>query len=452
LRRHQRAMKTLTAALAASRTVGDACALKSCALAVVEKNCLADAERECGEIRKLNASDNALQSVDELESSALTWLSLENNALGANALAALGRNCPRIRTLNVSGNDGLKTLQGVEHMLALAALIAKECGIDDLSAVKGLKELNTLACAECEVRDVGDALSESPALRKVNLSKNKLTKVGIDALKSSRGLRELRLAHNALKTIPACVASTPNLRILDVGYNNISDWGDLSALRDLNRLEQLTLRGCPIADDPEYAEKIARMCPGLKLLDGRPPRDARGRDRARGDDAQTRRAVDDERDERDEREDVDEAPKKKKKKDKEKKRLEKSGGDEGSFVEAFVTKNKGRFLEEEEGPSEDDEKDSTKRTGVVGVFENKELKRKGPCGSAAFKALLSKNDGGSGLHAGTWDDDPDDRDDRDEEEKKKKKKKTAESKKKDLREMTPEERKKHLRLQRKRGY
>lgn len=115
-----------------------------------------------------------------------------------------------------------------------------------------------------------------------------------------------------------------------------------------------------------------------------------------------------------------------------------------------MTKNKGRFLEEEEGPSEDDEKDSTKRTGVVGVFENKELKRKGPCGSAAFKALLSKNDGGSGLHAGTWDDDPDDRDDRDEE--KKKKKKTAESKKKDLREMTPEERKKHLRLQRKRGY
>ena len=78
----------------------------------------------------------------------------------ANALAALGRNCPRIRTLNVSGNDGLKTLRGVEHMHALAALIAKECGIDDLSAVKGLKELNTLACAECEVRDVGDALTE----------------------------------------------------------------------------------------------------------------------------------------------------------------------------------------------------------------------------------------------------------------------------------------------------
>ena len=70
-------------------------------------------------------------------------------------------------------------------------------------------------------------------------------------------------------------------------------------------------------------------------------------------------------------------------------------------------------------------------------------------------ALLPKNDGGSGLHAGTWDDDGDDDDERGEKEKKKKKKKTLESKtskKKDLREMTPEERKKHLRLQRKRGY
>ena len=60
-------MKTLTAALAASRTVGDACALKSCALAVVENGCLADAEREGVAIRKLNASENALQSVDALE-------------------------------------------------------------------------------------------------------------------------------------------------------------------------------------------------------------------------------------------------------------------------------------------------------------------------------------------------------------------------------------------------
>ena len=92
------------------------------------------------------------------------------------------------------------------------------------------------------------------------------------------------------------------------------------------------------------------------------------------------------------------------------------------------------------------------------MFENKELKRKGPCGSAALTALLSKNDGGSGLHAGTWDDDDgDDDDERGEKEKKKKKKKkktleSKTSKKKDLREMTPEERKKHLRLQRKRGY
>ena len=445
-------MKTLTPELASARTIGDACALKACSLNAVEDDVLARAETTSGAIKKLDVSENALSDLSGVRSTSLTWFSCANNVLKSDALAALGQNCPRIRTLNVSGNDGLRTLRGVENMHALAALIAKECGLRDIDHVRGLKELNTLACAECELRDVGDALSESPALRKVNLSKNALSKLGIDALKSSRGLRELRVAHNELKTIPPCVAKTPNLRILDVGYNKISDWGDLSALRELNRLEQLTLRGCPIANDPEYAEKITRMCPGLKLLDGRKPRDARGRPPERAD-ATSDDALDDI--------DPEEKSKKRKKvkdsvkgRDGEKDDDGGGGESERSFVELFVAKNKGKVLDGDGAvAAHEEEKDPTKRTGLIGVFENKDLKRKGPCGSAAFKALL-KNDAGTGLNAGTWDED----DVTMQKTKKKKKEGTTDStekkkkKKKDLREMTPEERKEHLRMQRKRGY
>jgi len=451
-------MKTLTPELASARTIGDACALKACSLNAVEDDVLARAETTSGAIKKLDLSENALSDLTGVRSTSLTWFSCANNVLKSDALAALGQNCPRIRTLNVSGNDGLRTLRGVENMHALAALIAKECGLRDIDHVRGLKELNTLACAECELRDVGDALSESPALRKVNLSKNALSKLGIDALKSSRGLRELRVAHNELKTIPPCVAKTPNLRILDVGYNKISDWGDLSALRELNRLEQLTLRGCPIANDPEYAEKITRMCPGLKLLDGRKPRDARGRPPERVD-----ATSDDELDDSDPEEKKKKTMKTKRMKGRDGEKDDVAGGGEGerSFVELFVAKNKGKVLDGDGAEAaHEEEKDPTKRTGVIGVFENKDLKRKGPCGSAAFKALL-KNDAGTGLNAGTWDEDDgtmqktkkknkkdgitDSKPDLTEKKKKKKKKK-------DLREMTPEERKEHLRMQRKRGY
>jgi hypothetical protein len=161
----------------------------------------------------------------------------------------------------------------------------------------------------------------------------------------------------------------------------------------------------------------------------------------------------------------DNAPEEKPKKKTSKKKSD--GGDQGgrgegerSFVELFVAKNKGKVLDGDgAAAAHEEEKDPTKRTGVIGVFENKELKRKGPCGSAAFKALL-KHDAGTGLNAGTWDED----DGSTEKIKKTKRKEGAttakdsdgsekkKKKKKDLREMTAEERKKHLRMQRKRGY
>ena len=450
--------KTLDAAFVEARTIGDAVVAKSCALSSIALDAFSSASST---IKKLDVSDNGLRSLSGVASTSLTWISAGNNALEAEALRALGDGCPRARTVNVSGNASLRTLKGVEKMKALAALIASECAIEDLSAVKGLKELNTLVCAECELEDVGDSLSESPALRKLNLSRNKIRKFSADALKSSSGLRELRVSHNALKAIPACVRETTNLRILDVGYNKIDNWGSLGDLRALRRLEQLSLRGCPIASEPGYEEKIIAMCPRLKILDGRkvgePRRERHPED---GGDRQAQRNIDKgaggvDSDDADiaavqasavvEEEDAPREKKaKKEKKDKKTKRLadadDDAGEGESSFLDAFVGKNKGKLLGAQ-GVKEQAEKssDESKRTGVVGVFENKDLKRKGPSGSAAFKALSTR----AIVDVGSWDDD---------EPVKKKPAAEATVKKKDLKDMTPEERKAHLKLSRKRGY
>ena len=94
---------------------------------------------------------------------------------------------------------------------------------------------------------------------------------------------------------------------------------------------------------------------------------------------------------------------------------------------------------------------------MIKIYENKELKRRGPCGSYALKALFASRDAGS-CQASAWDEEDDDKED-DERTKEPRKKKTKKenpsekpSSKKELKEMTPEERKKQLRLQRKRGY
>jgi hypothetical protein len=445
--------KTLDAALVEARTIGDAVVAKSCALSFIASDAFASASST---IKKLDISDNGLRSLSGVASTSLTWISAAKNALWAEALRALGDGCPRARTVNVSGNASLRTLKGVEKMKALAALIASECAIEDLSAVKGLKELNTLVCGECSVEDVGDALSESPALRKLNLSRNNIRKFSADALKSSGGLRELRVSHNALKAIPACVRETTNLRILDVGYNKIDNWGSLGDLRALRRLEQLFLRGCPIASEQGYEEKIIAMCPRLKILDGRKVGEPR-RERAVEDERQAPRYVDKEAGSESGGEDYDDdAPrepvveheederrekktKKEKKEKKTKRRVDDADEGERSFLEVFVGKNKGKLLGAQ-GAKEEAEKssDESKRTGVVGVFENKDLKRKGPSGSAAFKALSTR----AIVDVGSWDDD----------EPVKNKSAVEVTKKKDLKDMTPDERKAHLKLSRKRGY
>ncbi|OUS44977.1 hypothetical protein BE221DRAFT_200650 [Ostreococcus tauri] len=457
-------MPELTAELAASRHIGDACALRACAITGVAPDALIRASTSSGRpIKRLDLTDNALTSLENLKSSDMTWFSCANNALSGDALVPLGRACPAVRILTCSGNDGLRSLKGVEKMRSIAAIVCSQCGIEDLESVRGLRELNTLALGSCAIRDVGDALSELPSLRKLNLSKQRdgIRKFGLEALKSSRGLRELRLSHNALKTVPACVQRTPNLRILDVGHNQIADWGDVSALSGLEKLEQLTMRGCPIASDPAYVQRIARMCPGLKLLDGRKMRDAlRGEDREPTRDEDEDDGVEPNHREEETGEEKQEKKEKKEKKQKQEKKQKKERkklSAEPSFLE-LMARNKGKILEGGGAEvDEDEEKDEKKRTGVIKIYENKELKRRGPCGSDALKTLFASRDAGSG-QASAWDEDDDDKED-DERTKEPRKKKTKKenpsekpSSKKELKEMTPEERKKQLRLQRKRGY
>jgi len=447
--------RALDADFVDARTVGDAVVAKACALTRVDADAFARSRAS-----KIDASDNAIESISNVKSSFLTWMSFANNALKGDALRELGDGCARTRTLNVSNNRSLRTVRGIEGMNALAALIASECAIEDISSVKGLKELNTLALASNALEDVGDALSASPSLRKLTLSRNRLTKMTLNALEMSTNLRELRIGHNAFKAIPACAKTLTRLKILDVGHNAIDNWGSIGDLRTLVSLEQLTLRGNPIASERGYEEKILAICPGLKFLDGREvgrAAAARRREDVNGDDdkAKNRNARDaesgeigDDDDYDDDarvaveaKEDASNKVRKSKKENKAPRRREGEADDgERSFVQAFLSQNKGKVLDPEVAKEVAEKaKEDSKRTGVVGVFENKDLKRKGPSGSAAFKALASRV-----AEIGSWDDD--------EPVKKKPNASVEVAKKKDLKEMTPHERKAHLKLSRKRGY
>jgi hypothetical protein len=178
-----------------------------------------------------------------------------------------------MRVLCVSGNR-LTSLEGVQGMPALAALIANDNAIASAAPLEHSRELNTLVLGENAIESFGASLDHLTRLTKLSASRNALVDLG-RSLRNLRSLRELRVARNRLKALPPDLGATcPDLRVLDASHNAFAGFGDVAAVAKMGRLEQLTLRGSPLSRLSGYDATVAKMCAAgsggrLKTLDGR---------------------------------------------------------------------------------------------------------------------------------------------------------------------------------------
>ena len=83
-----------------------------------------------------------------------------------------------------------------------------------------------------------------------------------------RRLRTLLLANNRIASIsPSLHLSTPNLTLLVLTNNNISELGDLEPLRELHHLQYLSLMGNPVQGKKWYREWLVWRFTALRVLD-----------------------------------------------------------------------------------------------------------------------------------------------------------------------------------------
>eukprot|EP00889_Picochlorum_renovo_P007568 jgi/Picre1/34598/NNA_002066.t1 len=68
-------------------------------------------------------------------------------------------------------------------------------------------------------------------------------------------MKELRLNHTGLRRVPACLASMKRLRILELGSNRIESVQDVQALKALQSIWQLNLKGNTIRNDSDPRTK-----------------------------------------------------------------------------------------------------------------------------------------------------------------------------------------------------
>ncbi|GAB2274578.1 hypothetical protein Dimus_009346 [Dionaea muscipula] len=217
-------------------------------------------------LERLDLTFNNLISLEGLALCVnLKWLSVVENKLrtlkGVEGLTKL--------TVLNAGKNKLRSMGEVENLVNLRALILNDNDIGSMGNLDKLKDLNTLVLSRNPIREFGRSLARLKSVTKISLSNCELE--GIDSsIKGCAELKELRLGHNLIGTLPAELAYVTKLQNLDLGNNLIKSWKEMKVLSSLQRLKNLNLQGNPIAEKDKLVKKINKLVPGLRVYNNKP--------------------------------------------------------------------------------------------------------------------------------------------------------------------------------------
>jgi U2 small nuclear ribonucleoprotein A' len=106
----------------------------------------------------------------------------------------------------------------------------------------------------------------------IDLTDNDIQALGNFPL--SERLKTLLLARNRISTIqPTLAASLPNLTVLALAANNLSELADLDPLSRFTRLTHLSLLDNPVTRKENYRYWVIWRCPSVRFLDYRKVKD-----------------------------------------------------------------------------------------------------------------------------------------------------------------------------------
>ncbi|TXG73561.1 hypothetical protein EZV62_002140 [Acer yangbiense] len=266
--------------------------------ALSDVSCLGDFKN----LERLDLSFNNLSSLEGLKSCVnLKWLSVVQNKLqslkGIEGLSNL--------TVFNAGKNKLKSMDGVQSLVGLRALILNDNEIVSMCKLDQMKDLNTLGTdsflsfsyfkssalmfelaisgamllptsaryanvlSRNPICGIGESLLKVKSISKLSLSNCQIQMVG-SSLKFCIELKELRLAHNDIKTLPDELAYNKKLQNLDLGNNLITRWSDLKVLGSLVGLKNLNLQGNPIAENDKLTKKVRKLLPNLHVFNAKP--------------------------------------------------------------------------------------------------------------------------------------------------------------------------------------
>jgi Leucine-rich repeat len=156
-------------------------------------------------------------------------------------------------------NRAYKMEAQLRNILKMASMEPSECNEIDLEdceltaiLASDLKYLNenfknvvSINFGENQIKKIDGVFNNMPILSLLDLRENKLTSDVLGSLTKLTGLEVLMLTNNLIKTVDK-----------------------FSLLKSLDKLNFLSLEGCPVTDlVPDYRQKIFVMLPNLQIID-----------------------------------------------------------------------------------------------------------------------------------------------------------------------------------------
>ena len=209
---------------------------------------------------ELNISHNHLTAVTGLESlSSLKTLDLASNHLNTLSVSRLLR---QLCTLKLSNNQ-LRTLN-VSMFSSLSLLYLDRNFLSTVSGLEQCTRLESLSIRDQQQTGVDIDLGLVKDIRKVYLSSNRISPQTLSPSVPLLDLQLLDVASCAVHKLPSDFAAKfPNVKVLNLNFNSLSDLDELATAHCLGRL---AVAGNRIARMRKLCQVITRMAKGGCVL------------------------------------------------------------------------------------------------------------------------------------------------------------------------------------------
>eukprot|EP00177_Eucheuma_denticulatum_P003207 GFKZ01005790.1.p1 GENE.GFKZ01005790.1~~GFKZ01005790.1.p1 ORF type:complete len:448 (-),score=51.16 GFKZ01005790.1:457-1800(-) len=210
---------------------------------------------------------NALTSLDGLASNfrLKTLIARQNKLTHIDPLL----NHDNLQVLDISDNHFCSTewLLRARFASNLIALVCRGNSLVRLEALAGLHSIQSLVVSNNNIEDIS-SIMQLTSLTKLSASNNQI-RIIPDSISNLRSLRELRLAHNRISSLPPSqtLSNLSTLTIVDLGHNRLTS---LQNLASCTALTHVNVRGNPAcASVSDITESIQQLCPRIEVIDGK---------------------------------------------------------------------------------------------------------------------------------------------------------------------------------------